>query len=307
MWCSTGLSFGPFTFSYIYINDIYRSSDKFSFYLFADDTNLLYADKKLKSLETIVNNELKKIYNWLTANKLTLNIKKTNYVVFHPHQKRLDYQINLKIFDHNSNSFISLELKDYIKFLGVVIDSNLSWKTHIDNIAIKISKTVGIISRLRHYIPTKTLLSIYSSLVSPYLSYGITVWGQAADKYLNKILKLQKRALRLTYFADYTAHAVPLFITSNNLPLNMIYFKSIVNLMHDVFNNVTPPKISNLFTSIDEVHTHDTRSTSIGNYYTKYSRTNQKRKSFSRIGVKMWNSIPLELRKLSKNSFKKKI
>ena len=110
-----GSVLGPLLFL-IYINDIYNSSDKLSFYLFADDTNLLYADKTLKSLEAVVNTELAKIYNWLTANKLSLNLKKSNFVIFHQYQKRINFQVNLKIFDHNTNSFFSLECKDYIKY-----------------------------------------------------------------------------------------------------------------------------------------------------------------------------------------------
>ena len=82
-----GSVLGPLLFL-IYINDISYCSDKFQFYLFADDTNLLYADKNLNSLESIVNQELENVYNWLTSNKLTLNIKKSNYVIFHPYQKK---------------------------------------------------------------------------------------------------------------------------------------------------------------------------------------------------------------------------
>ena len=71
-----GSVLGPLLFLLIRINDIYVSSDKLNFYLFADDTNILYASKNLKSLEQIVNQELCNLYIWLTANKLTLNIKK---------------------------------------------------------------------------------------------------------------------------------------------------------------------------------------------------------------------------------------
>jgi hypothetical protein len=81
------------------VNDIYKASKKLIFYLFADDTNLLFADKRLKSIETIVNGELSKLYDWLIANKLSLNIKKSNFVIFRPYKKRLDYQIDLKIFN----------------------------------------------------------------------------------------------------------------------------------------------------------------------------------------------------------------
>ena len=77
--------------------------------------------------------------------------------------------------------------------------------------------------------------------------------------------------------------------------------------MHDVYNNMAPSNISDLFTSSKEVHNHDTRSSSQGSFYVKYSRLNQQRNSFSRIGANVWNSIPAELRKLPKNNFKTKL
>ena len=85
-----GSVLGPLLFL-IYINDISNSSDKLKFYLFADDTNLLYADKNLKSLESTVNAEIFRVYNWLIANKLSLNIKKSNFVIFRPRQKKLNH------------------------------------------------------------------------------------------------------------------------------------------------------------------------------------------------------------------------
>ena len=96
-----------------------------------------------------------------------------------------------------------LEQKLYVKYLDVLIDSILSWKYHIVHITSKISKTIGIISRQRYYVPTNTLLRIYRCLIFPYLSYGIAVRGQAAQTYINQVLALQKRALRLIYFAPY--------------------------------------------------------------------------------------------------------
>ena len=154
---------GPLLFL-LYVNDIHRFSNKLRFYLFADDTNILYAGKKLKDLETIVNNELQNLYNWLTANKLTHHIKKSNFVIFHPYQNRLAYQPKLCMFDNEKNKYVRLESKVYIKYLGVLIDHNLSWKYHIDSVVIKISKNFGLIAKLRHSVPRSILLNIYKSL-----------------------------------------------------------------------------------------------------------------------------------------------
>ena len=119
-----GLYFGPRLFL-LYINDIYTTSIKFNFHLFAEDTNLLSADKNLKSLKAIVNTELVKFSDWLHAKKLTLNTKKSNYVIFHPYQKRINYQVQIKLFDPNTNSVAHLEQQDYVKYLGTLIDKNL--------------------------------------------------------------------------------------------------------------------------------------------------------------------------------------
>ena len=213
---------GPLLFL-LYINDISYSSNQLNFFLFADDTNLLYA----------VNKELTSVCNWLTANKLSLNTKKSNFVIFRPYQK------------------------------------------HILFISSKISKSLGIISRLRHFVPTDTLLSIYQSLIQPCITYGIDVWGQAAQTNLDKLLILQKRALRLTHFAPYRSHAIPLFNHYNILPLNFQYCKPVSTIMHDVSNNSLPVNISNLFLYPTHVHSYNTRFSTKGSFIVKYSRTSQ--------------------------------
>ena len=143
-------------------------------YLFADDTNLLYAEKDLSKLEVVVNEELLKLCEWLNSNKLSLNVSKSNFVIFHPCQRKLYGEVNLEILDNNSEQLVSLERKTYVKYLGVLIDGiNLSWKHHINYISTKINKGIGIIARLRHVVPRTTLLNIYRSLIEPYIFYGL--------------------------------------------------------------------------------------------------------------------------------------
>ena len=124
---------------------------------------------------------------------------------------RFSFQVSIKMFNNITNKLTEIECKEFIKYLGVITDSSLTWKYHIDNIASKISKSIGIITRLRHFVPLSTLLNIYQCLILPYITYGIIVWGQASNVYLNKILILQKRALRLINFKNNKEHAISLF------------------------------------------------------------------------------------------------
>ena len=88
------------------------------------------------------------------------------------------------------NCSTELESKQYVKYLGLLIDSSLTWKNHIDQVALRISKAVGLLAKLRHFVPRIILLKYYKSLILPNVLYGLTVWGMASKCYINKILIL---------------------------------------------------------------------------------------------------------------------
>ena len=110
-----GSVLGPILFL-IYINDFHHSSSLFDFHLFADDANLFYRNASLENLQSNLNHELDKVYIWLCANRLSLNIEKSNFVIFHPSQRRLHSNIQLTLNN------IQLEQNNCIKFLGVFIE-----------------------------------------------------------------------------------------------------------------------------------------------------------------------------------------
>ena len=145
-----GSVLGPHLFL-IYVNDIANCSNLFDFHMFADDTNLLYSNKSLKTLESKINTHLVHVNTWLACNKLSLNIDKTNYVIFHPPQKKLPFHIQILI----NNKIVKQE--KIIKYLGIFIDSHLSWKTHILHISKKVSRGIGVLSKLRHFTNTEIL------------------------------------------------------------------------------------------------------------------------------------------------------
>ena len=115
-----GSVLGPLLFL-LYINDIYKSSSLFAFYLLADDTSKLLANNNLKELESLVNRELGNVNEWLKANKLSLNIKKSNFVIFRPRQKNMPFIPRITIFDPVTNTYANLEMKDYVKYLGLMM------------------------------------------------------------------------------------------------------------------------------------------------------------------------------------------
>ena len=173
-----GSILGPLLFL-IYINDL-PSATKFFIKLYADDTYLCYQDENLEVLQNEVNMELEKVFHWLAANKLTLNISKSKFMLIT--KKR----VNLSNFTVKING-TDLEECDNYKYLGVFFDKNLNWKKHIDHICEKVSKSCGILSKLRHCFELETLREVYHALVHSYVRYGIIAWGTAPKTSLKSL------------------------------------------------------------------------------------------------------------------------
>ena len=122
---------------------------------------VILANNNLKELESLANRELGNVNEWLNANKLSLNMKKSNFVIFRPRQKNMPFIPRIRILDSVTNAYPSLEMKDYVKYLGLMIDSNLSWKYQIESICHKITKSIGIIAKIRYFVPPRVLLTTH--------------------------------------------------------------------------------------------------------------------------------------------------
>ena len=133
----------------------------------------------------------------------------------------------IKFFNPTLNTRVILQMKDFVKYLGIMIDSELSWKHHNDFICHKISRSVGIIAKMRHYIPRHLLLNLYHALIAPYLNYGIWAWGNCPQTYLNNIRVLQKCALRLIYFSKPRDHAIPFLLNQTAFLCSLCSFNSL--------------------------------------------------------------------------------
>ena len=219
-----GSILGPLLFL-IYINDVTNATSYFNIRLFADDTSLTVSGHDLDFLIQKVNMEFQKILDWLSSNKLTLNLSKTKYIIFQPRQK-----VNYNLYPPVMLADQVIEQTHNFKYLGVIMDSNLSWHDHIDYISDKISKSINIMTKIKRHLGTKPLLSIYYSLVYPYLTYGCPLWGNNYSSPLDRIVKLQNRALRIINNVPLHDHISPHYID-----LRLLKFTDIVKLHTNLF------------------------------------------------------------------------
>ena len=195
-----GSILGPLLFI-IYINDFSQASKLFNLIAYADDTTLTSTlscfghNTTVADRERKINAELGKIDEWLKINKLSLNIKKTKFMIFAMPTKK--YQVPLIQLND-----VVIERVSNFNFLGVTLDEQLNWKKHI-----KCSKTVGILNKLKLILPINIKILLYNTLLIPHINYCLMAWGFNC----NRLYTLQKKAIRIISQSKYNAHTSPLF------------------------------------------------------------------------------------------------
>ena len=251
-----GSILGPLLFI-IYMNDINFVSNTFEAIIFADDTTLnsvlsLFSKHDKSNLSGIINKEINKLYDWMKANKLSLNIKKTKYMVFrYPQKSRHSLpKLSIKIND------VIIERVDQFKFLGIIIHETLSWKFHTDMIRMKISKVVGVMRRLRNYISTQVLLKIYNALILSHLHYGILCWGFTGPR----LFKVQKKAIRVICKRKYNSHTDPLFKKLKLTKINDIFKTKCLTFLFNLKKGKVPAYFRNTFKFTGGEHNYNTRN-----------------------------------------------
>ena len=255
-----GSILGPLLFI-IYMNDIHAATRKFHAIIYADDTNLtspmcsFSLDKSVKTsnideISKNVNNELSEIQEWLVVNKLSLNVKKTKYMIFHHPQRKIENMIP----DLRLNSEPIEKVTDF-NFLGLSIDECLSWKAHVQKISNKMSRNIGIMRRLKHYLPLTVLRTIYNTLVLPYFQYSILTWGFR----LGRVTLLQKRAMRVITCSRYNAHTDPLFKKLNLLKVQDFLEVNVLKMYYKYKNGELPLYMAEMFSTFSRAHNYNTR------------------------------------------------
>ncbi len=253
-----GSVLGPILFL-LYINDFPQATDLYSS-LFADDTMLTKSMSNVDNLNDIANNELIKVSNWFKANKLSLNISKTKFMIFR-HEKMPKVN-NFKLFIDN----IEIERigNDYgtksFKFVGISLDELLNWNQHINNVNNKISSALYALNQVKKILPMKTLKTIYNSILQPHLQYSVITWGNAKLKDLEPLILKQKKAVRLVSKSKYNAHCEPLFSQLNILKLQDIFHLSVSSFISKFLNNQLPDSFNEIFTPLNSSRVKQLRS-----------------------------------------------
>ena len=316
-----GSVLGPLLFL-IYINDLPNISKKLKFFLFADDTNIFYQCPNLEDLQRTLNRELKKLSLWLNANRLALNISKTNFVIFAAKNKPLK---NVTLLLNKK----AIQQTNSVKYLGVLIDSQLTFKEHTMVVSKKVSRITGAMYRIRNYVNDKTLRMIYFSLIYPHLIYGITIWGNADNNHIDPILKLQKKAVRIISNKVENIQTVfrlpgdpdiswlintfekepssPIFKSLNVLKIQDIFKAESLKFVYDSVNKNNPFQFHEYFHYSSNIH--NTTANRKGFLNTPLVRTvTYGLKSIKYTGCVLWNNLPDQVKNSqTKKSFSKSV
>ena len=231
----------------LYINDMHISSDQLRYVHFADDTTVFASDSDINNVHASENRELVGVDNWLKTNRLSLNVSKTSCMIISNQNNAFDIQILETILKKVST----------VKFLGVTLDENLTYRDHVNKVTCNISKSVGLMRRLHCQLPANVMVKLYDSLVYSHLTYALLPWGRSGSTNAATIECAHKRACKLltdcnqkipTFHSIYDYFALLKAFNTNTLNFHQ-YFKD---------------KLSSLQPS----HMHNTRHRTNSNFNT---------------------------------------
>ena len=264
-------------------------------------------------MEKELNKELEQLILWLNVNRLALNVNKTHFVIFHSVKKIVNYRVTLKIRKK------AIMEKDHVMYLGVTLDTHLNWNHHILNVSKKISRSVGIMYKLKHYMNSKMLKNIYYSLIFSHIVYAIQIWGSACSTVMEKILVLQKKAVRIMSkhddvltFSGPLVSTNPIFKKLEILKVEDVFNFHILKFIYMCLNQSTPQNFHSWFIPNYNIHSYNTVSNTtinMRNYFEienvettnnihieRGRLVNYGAKLLKVLGPNLWNSVPLKIR-----------
>lgn len=290
-----GSILGPLLFL-IYINDISQIGLHGDISLYADDTSLFYFGSSINIILPKVRNDLKTLSDWFLNNLLTINISKTNYVIFSAKNKNIDSNFQLMINDE------IIERKTHEKYLGLSLDNHLNWKPHLQKIKSKLISLTGAIRNITKCLPRKVKYIIYNSLIKPHIDYLIEIWGTAAKSNLNIIQRSQNRLIKILFNYRFRTSTQKIYTDTKIMNIKQTYKYYTCILVRKILNRDIHTKIT--FTKKLQVQKIKLRNAN--NLILRPSRTNYGKKNIEYEGAQLYNSLPKEIKETkSMLSFKK--
>ena len=209
---------------------------------------MFISGKNLDDLMDTMNFEMIKVIEWLQVNKLSLNLKKTHFVIFRKQKAKILLEKDL-IIDN-----VKISRTDKTKFLGVVIDEYLSFEHHVKQVKGKVARGLGILYKSKRLLNIKSLLQLYNSFIYPYINYCISVWGNTCMIYISPLIKLQKKAVRIISGAERLDHTDPLFKELRILRIKEAYAYSLQLIMFKFHHGLLPAVFSEFFVQNSQIH-----------------------------------------------------
>lgn len=283
-----GSVLGPLLFL-VYVNDLQQSLKSNKSINFADDTNIFASNKSIRVLFDNMNSDLTILVDWFRANKLSLNISKTNFIVFKPQHKTVDLDgLILKIGNEK------IKQVKHTKFLGLLIDEHLSWNYHIKSICAKISKNLYLLRGIKNVLPNSSLKQLYYSYIHSHITYGLILWGpMASRKNIKRLIVSQKKAIRVIGRAKYNAHCQPIFKKFQILNIDDLIELELAKFAYNLTKKELPPPLQAHFQT-NEHHDHNTRH----KHYPQIAKHKSAmyNKSFLCKSPSIWESLPQTIR-----------
>ncbi len=300
-----GSILGPLLFI-LFVNCLPKAVDtKCKTVMYADDTSLLCKAKNIDDLKVQLESCLDSVADWFKANKLTLNVDKTKFMIFGSNVILERFQNIQLIYGNNI-----IERVDEFKYLGVKLDSNLSWSAHVDYLCKNISKRIGIIRRVKHFLPHETIVLLSNALVLPHFDYGSTVWSNFSSEFHNKLQVLHNNLARTILSADIRTPINDLMDVLKWIKLDSRWHNQLLLIVFKCLKNLSPPYLSSQFEFVHNSHTHVTRNHSSNTLIVPKFRSNSGLRTFHVRAAYAWNNLSPEIRtdmdNLSINQFKAK-
>ena len=295
-----GSILGPLLFI-IYTSDLpYCIPKECNLFMYADDSTLTCSSSNVDEIQNNLNTALAKIYNWCARNKLTINASKTKSMLIGTKQKVHGVGLNVTIA---GNSVVKV---DHCKCLGVIIDESLSWGPHVEYVKKTVSCKMGMLKRIRDYVPQSSLKSLFVSLVMPSLDYCSTVWGGRYISHVNVLNQCLKRAARMILRCEFSTPSADMFSKLNWMSFSeRVEYKKAI-LVHKCVNKTTALYMTNMFTPLTQ--TRVTRQSTEMSLKVPFAKKECYASSFAVTGSVIWNNLHVQLRTMtSLNSFKSEL